>query len=829
MRRSLLFLTLLAAPLAAQSNAERIATGQDSRSHDYDLLHQRIELGEFRWEDQSFRGRVEVTLRALRPGFDSVILDAGDLLRIDSARALAAATPLPRARAVPARRAAAGPAGPALAWRHTGDTLVLRLPRPLALGDTARFVIAYHGRVLGGHGLRFFEADSFAPARPRQLWSQGEAMENHHWFPTYDFPNDPLTWELVVTAPAGMRAIGNGTLLREVTNPDGTRTAHWHMDQPAVSYLVSLVVAPLVTFTDRWKGVRVEYNVYPAQADSTRVRAAFGFTPDIIDVYSRLTGVPYPWKRYAQTTVTEHFGGMENVTATTLADWFPDGRALRDRPWYRQLLVPHELAHMWFGDWVTTANWANMWLNEGFAQFLPGQYWRVREGAAAAEDYYLDDYRNYLRQDRRRRMPLASDGSNNIYPKGSLVLQMLRAELGEERFWAGVKRYLELQHGRGATSDDFRQALLEATGENLAWFWGQWVYRAGHPDFAVAAQWDSAAAVFRLTVRQTQRDTLPADSTGLRFEVPEAFRGRVRVRVGTPAGDRVADVELTSREQVIEVPAVAAAPTFVLFDEGNRLLKTVVFPQPTAWLARQVEQQADLWGRTWAIGELAARAGDAEAEAALVRAATGAEVFTRREAVEALGGRTTPAVRAALLAALSDTAAVVRAAAAVGLGSFREGEVVAALRGAWRGDSSYAVRAAVVGALAQADSAGAPALLREALAVPSYLDQVGSAALAAIARRRDVELADAVQAAIGRLEDAPATLLALAAGGAPDPLARLLASATSPVEGIRRRVLRSLGALSPADRRAVLDLLLRRPLEPAVRQDLEAERARLGQ
>ena len=206
MRRSLLALTLLAAPLAAQSNAERIATGQDSRSHDYDLLHQRIELRDFRWEDQSFRGQVEVTLRALRPGFDSVILDAGDLLRVDSVRALAAGTPIPLARAVPARRTA--PAGPALPWRHVGDTLVLRLPRPLSLGDTARFVIAYHGRVLGGHGLRFFEADSFTPARPRQLWSQGEAMENHHWFPTYDFPNDPLTWELVVTVPDGMRAIG---------------------------------------------------------------------------------------------------------------------------------------------------------------------------------------------------------------------------------------------------------------------------------------------------------------------------------------------------------------------------------------------------------------------------------------------------------------------------------------------------------------------------------------------------------------------------------------------------------------------------------------------
>src|SRR5690606_1587933 len=157
---------------------------------------------------------------------------------------------------------------------------------------------------------------------------------------------------------------------------------------------------------------------------------------------SRLTGVPYPWPKYAQTTVADFFGGMENVSASTMIDWMPGPRAYADRSWYQHILIPHELAHQWFGDYVTTANWANFWLNEGFAEFLPGQYWRVKQGRHAGDDYYLDEYRQYLEIEGRRRMPLAALGSNNIYPKGALVIAMLRRHLGEERFWAGVQRYL---------------------------------------------------------------------------------------------------------------------------------------------------------------------------------------------------------------------------------------------------------------------------------------------------------------------------------------------------------------------------------------------------
>src|SRR6266702_4755611 len=125
----------------------------------------------------------------------------------------------------------------------------------------------------------------------------------------------------------------------------------------------------------------------------------------MIDTYARLTGVKYPWAKYAQTTVADFFGGMENVSATTLIDGVPDDRAYLDRPWYQWILIPHELAHQWF------------------AEFRPGQYWGVKLGRRAEDDYYLDEYRQYRQIDAQRRMPLAALGSNNIYPKGALVLR----------------------------------------------------------------------------------------------------------------------------------------------------------------------------------------------------------------------------------------------------------------------------------------------------------------------------------------------------------------------------------------------------------------------
>jgi aminopeptidase N len=648
-------------------------------------------------------------------------------------------------------------AGHALRTSRHGDTLVVFPTAPAAFGDTLVFTVTYHGKIKNGSGLTFITTDGMAH-RPRQIWSQGEDHDNHYWFPTYDFPNDKMTWELSATVDGGDMAVSNGRLVSDVKQ-GASHTLTWNQDRPSATYLVSLVVAPLAKIHDAWEGIPVDYYTY--HADSANAWRLFHETPDLIGVYSQLTGVKYPWAKYAQTTVADFFGGMENVSATTLVDWLPDARAYADRPWYSYILIPHELAHQWFGDYVTTNNWANMWLNEGFAEFMPGQYWGTRQGAHAEQDYYVDEYRQYLGIEGDRSMPLASSGSNNIYPKGALVLEMLKHYLGEQRFWASIHTYLTTHALSGATSDDLRQAVLATTGENLDWFWSEWVYQAGYPQFSVTATYDTAGGQHALVldIKQTQADSLKADSTGLKYTVPPAFRMPATIRVGTANGDVVQRVWLDGRAQKVSIP-VSSAPTMVIFDDGNAVLKRLDFDEPTAWLVTQLTRDQDLWNRAWIIEALGRRPADAAAGQALANAAQHADYYlTRVQAAEALDTFPAAVAGPALTAALKDTSAAVRGAAIRALSRVGGAGVAATARPLFASDPSYDVRAAALAALIRADPAGAHAVIAQGLSTPSYRDAIQSAALRAIFGVNDTTFIPSIDSLVA-VQQLPVHLLA---------------------------------------------------------------------
>src|SRR5450432_3585044 len=248
MRIAPLCLSLLcsAALLHAQVPATWVPGNVETRSHDYDLIHQRIEL------------RVITTLAATRAALDAIVLDASAGIAI---------------------RGATDAAGRTLTTSHVGDTLVVHLAKPLAFGDTTRFTLDYHAHIDNGHGLTFIYADG-RPHRPQQLWSMGETTGNSAWFPTYDFPNDKESWELLATVPARMTVVSNGRLVSDVRNKDGSHTTHWSQERPSATYLVSVAIAPYARIHDQWRRIPVDYYVY--HEDSALARPLFGFTPDIM-------------------------------------------------------------------------------------------------------------------------------------------------------------------------------------------------------------------------------------------------------------------------------------------------------------------------------------------------------------------------------------------------------------------------------------------------------------------------------------------------------------------------------------------------------------------
>ena len=764
---------LLLSPSAAaqQTNAERILSGRDTPSHDYDLIHQRIEARNFDWNATAFDGKVTTTVVSLRPGLSSVVLDMGRRLVVRRI------TPVCRKGATCA----------ALRFSRPGDTLVVRLPRPAGFRDTVRFTIDYRGNITHGRGLYFFKADG-RPHRPQQIYSGGGTDGNPNWIPTYGPPHDKATWEMIATVPTGYTVVSNGRLIRDTPGPSRTRTVTWRQERPASTYLISLVIAPLTRLTDKWRDIPLAYYVYPE--DVSKARRLFGMTPDVMETFSRLTGVKYPWPGYAQTTVTDFVGGMENVGATTLVDWLPDAMSYQDRPWYRHSLIPHELAHQWFGNLVTTENWANYWLNEGMAEFMSGQYWGSKLGRKAEDDYYLDEYRTYLTIDARRRVPLASFNSNNVYSKGALVLQMLKKHLGAERFWASINQYLTRHSFATARSDDLRQAVLAVTGENLDWFWHQWIYQAGYPEFVVSSAYDSAAGSLALTIKQVQVDTSASDTANVRFTTPQVFQGPLSIRVGTARGDVRKRVLLTAREQVIHITGVASPPTMVVFDEPNAWLKTLTFEQPTPWLTTQLNRDADLWNQSWVIEQLGRRRGDSLALAALARATRSADYYrTRAEAAIALRGFPEEGAVPPLEAAARDTSATVREAAVLALGTIGGERAQSLVRAAWSKDSSYQVRASALSMLVRLDSAGAREAILSGLHTPSYRDVIQQAAIEAAGQTADSAVVAGLEKILGEQRLAALTLAAMARRGDTRALSALVRHRDDKRPWVRRWVL----------------------------------------
>jgi aminopeptidase N len=204
-------LTLAAlAPLAvaaasAQTNLERVVNGAFTPTHDYDLVHQRIEVGNFDWDSTSFDGRVTTTVVSRRPGLDAVVLDMERRLEVRSVTA----------------------AGKAVAYDRPADSLVVRLARPAGFGDTLRFTVSYHARIVQGRGLYFFKEEPGRARRPQQVYSGGGTDGNPRWIPTYGAPNDKATWEVIATVPARLTVVSNGRMVSERRVAGGLRTTHW--------------------------------------------------------------------------------------------------------------------------------------------------------------------------------------------------------------------------------------------------------------------------------------------------------------------------------------------------------------------------------------------------------------------------------------------------------------------------------------------------------------------------------------------------------------------------------------------------------------------------
>lgn len=552
--------TLLFAAFSASPQAPR---PDFNRKQTYDVQHYTIRAS-FDAAAKKFFGDTTVSLKPLTAGFSSVELDAVGL-KFDSVKLDGTDS--------------------ALQYRTTATKVVVTLDKPYSPDDTISIRFKYT-TTAPAKGVYFVEAEGESGnGHSSQIWSQGEAEEARYWFPSFDFPSDKATTEEYITAKKGEAVIGNGELLGRDDNSDGTTTWHYKMPVPHSTYLVSFAIGDYVRVDDKYGDIPLGFYVYPGK--EATAKKAFGGTKDMIRVYEELTGVKFPYNKYDQTVVAHfQFGGMENITATTMADteiFFADfgfGDSIVTD------LVSHELAHSWFGDMLTCRNWAELWLNEGFATYMEAAY---REKAFGRENYMAkvrSDAAQFLVDDsiNRKRHGLFNrragdvdslfDNSSITYQKGGAVLHQLREQIGTDNFWKGINAYLNAHRFANVESTDLRKAMEDVSGQDLGWFFDQWVYGVGAPRLTIRPVYSARTKTLRLTITQTQR----ADAL-----VPIAFRLPVDLVVKTASGEQSTPVNITKRIETITIKS-ATKPKEILFDPADKVILKEVKVTPVVSL-----------------------------------------------------------------------------------------------------------------------------------------------------------------------------------------------------------------------------------------------------
>ena len=663
-----------------------------ARSRDYDLQHSKIAL-RFDLDQKRVLGEVTHWLSILRGGSTKVFFDSVGLT----------------IQSVTLNRAA-------IKFETSADKLIVPLPAAAKAGDKFEIAIRYEGKP--AKGLYFILPDKDYPDRPRQIWTQGESEDTRYYLPTYDYPNDRLTTETILTVPASWITVSNGKLMNVSEAGKGLKTWYWKESVPSSTYLITVVAGEFDEVKDTWHGIPVTY--YAPKGRGDRLPLNYGRTPAMMELFSKKFGVDYPWEKYAQVMVDDFVaGGMENSSATTnnssslvhpkLAPEYFTGE---------DDLISHELGHQWFGDLVTCKDWGDIWLNEGFATFLEAVWTEAHYGKDQADYERWNNAREWLESNSLWNKPIvrhdfddSSEFDGNAYNKAGWVLYMLREQIGEDAFYRGLKYYLDVNRGKSVVTADLAKAIEESAHVNVDQFFSQWLYGAGAPKFDLSYTYDGAKHQVMLTVTQIQK---VEGRVGL-FRVP------VEVEITTGSGPKLYNFTASKDKQTFPLSA-ESAPLMVLFDKGGHILKSAEFHKEKKEWLYQVKNATDLADRADAVVALGKMKNDDEVVAVLGDILRNDKAWgVRATAADTLGQLGAASASKLLLAALdSHDGPWVRNRVVSALGNFKDDTTVAAkLNSVANQDDSYRARAAALQALGRLKEPNAFATLGAAVASDS--------------------------------------------------------------------------------------------------------------
>lgn len=573
-RLSIFFLLIISRVTSAQTKpnvAYQFDAGAAMREHVLDFERMRLWV-EFEPEKGLVKGQITHFFSPIRQSVDSFFLD-GPGIDVKEAKLN----------------------GQAVNFKTNAEGISFFPAKPLKWNEKDSLSITYEA--YPRKGIYFIGWNDPNNISRKQIWTQGQGIDNRHWFPCYDTPNDKLLTEVYVKFNKEYKILSNGTKLPVKDNKDGTLTWHYKMQHPHASYLVMLGIGKYDIKESKSKsGVPLYMWYYPEWKD--RVELTYKYSETIFDFFESEIGVPYAWESYSNIPVQDFmFGAMENTTATLFGDFFlTDARGFNDRNYVA--VNAHELAHQWFGDLITARSGNAHWLQESFAT----HYNTMAEKVCFGQDRF--DYARRMACNAgiavsdKKSISHSEASSTTIYQKGSQVLEMLKYVVGREAFNRSIKRYLLAHKYSNVDSDDLLNAFQDELGEGLEWFWDEWVYRGGEPVYNVsfADNLQGTNRVSEFTVTQTH-----ALSDIIRlFKMPIVFE------VHYKDGSMESKTEWIEKEShVVKIANKNNKDIdFVLFDPNSRVMKTVSFNKPFEMLKAQALKAPNMIDRYDAVAAM---------------------------------------------------------------------------------------------------------------------------------------------------------------------------------------------------------------------------------
>ncbi len=449
-------------------------------------------------------------------------------------------------------------------YNHTNDILTIYLGQQFNTGEQFTIKIDYGGTpgFDGTDGLNFYSDWGMDIA-----YTNCEPWGARLWWPCKDHPYDkPDSVDIIITHPSSKTLVSNGVMRSSTNNGDGTYTTHWHESYPIATYLVQIGCADYNLYTDSWEYEAGEtmpiynysYNGVPASSGYYSTYYMRTFTKPSLEALSYyFTLYPFIDEKYGHN----HYGwggAMEHQTLTSISPNFNS-----------EYVIAHELGHQWAGDKVTCENFHHMWLNEGFASYSEALYFKYHYG----ETYYKDWLNGQKRLDVGT--PYVEDIVNDdmfdnatVYDKGSWVVYMLHMVLGDSLFLEATDNYFNhpLLAWGGATTDDLEMACEEVYGSDLSWFFNQWVYLPGNPNYRYSymEEEDTENGGYNafLLLSQTQE--------GAVFQMP------VDMKVFAGGWDTAFTVFNSQRGQVWEIDVPNPVDSMWV-DKDEKILRTVEY------------------------------------------------------------------------------------------------------------------------------------------------------------------------------------------------------------------------------------------------------------